>query len=274
MTPAASKRARATKARPKKKKRPTTAARKGAARKGKAANTAGRRKAATQRKAPSNSSRARRWAPRTRLQHALSRCDRLLGEVQLIEVDSVLEKAAYLILREGSSTAVAQKALKALHEHFIDWNEVRISRPSELARMIAGSRKAAALHRVDARVRRLRDMIDQVYNDRNDPSLDFLLEMKTSERFEYLEDVDDLGIHNAYALVQWLSDDERLVLVSPALAKTAQKLGLVASAAVTRVRKELSALAQKNQLVAIQAHLNQLGEREGEWPPSLAELVA
>ena len=81
-------------------------------------------------------------------------------------------------------------------------------------------------------------------------------------------------LHHAYALVQWLSADDKLVAVAPSLAKAAHRLGCVDSAAVTKVRKELSGLADKNGLIAVQALLTQLGEIEEEqWPASLKELA-
>ena len=81
-----------------------------------------------------------------------------------------MEKAVYLVLREGANTALAVKALTVLREQFIDWNDVRASRPSELARLISGSTKSAPQRRVLERCQRVRELIDQVYNDRNEPS--------------------------------------------------------------------------------------------------------
>ena len=156
----------------------------------------------------------------------------------------------------------------------MDWNEVRVSRPSELARLLAGSDKAAAQHRWHERARRLRGLIDQVYNDKNDTSFEFLLELKPREQFEYLAELDDLGAHNAAALVQWLAGEDTFAHVPPSMARAAQRLGLVESAAPTRVRKELADLAGKDRLVGLAAHLTRLGELADEhWPAALAELA-
>lgn len=202
--------------------------------------------------------------------------DRAFGPIFLPETETVLEKAAALVLREQGTELTTTKALESLRADFVDWNEVRLSRPSELARLMTGTSKVATLKRWHERAERLGEMIDQVYNDKNDPSWEFLLELKTKARFEYLEDVDDLGLHNAYALVQWLSgDDKKLVLVSSEMAQASQALGLTESAAVTKVKKELSDLAGDfEELVTLQAHLNQLGDMEkDEWPGALKELL-
>lgn len=206
----------------------------------------------------------------------LDKLDRAFGPLVLPETESVLEKAAALVLREQGTELTTNRALASLKADFVDWNEVRLSRPSELARLMTGTSKVPTLRRWHERAERLREMIDQVYNDRNDPSLEFLLELKSKQRFEYLEDVDDLGLHNAYALVQWLSGDEKkLVIVSSEMAQVSQTLGLTESAAVTKVKKELSEMVSgMSELVTLQAHLNQLGDMEQkEWPGALRELL-
>lgn len=206
----------------------------------------------------------------------LERCDKSLGPVELPECRSVLERAVYLVLREQGTELTTAKALAVLREEFVDWNEVRISRPSELSRLMAGSGKGAAVRRFHDRAERIRELIDQIYNDRNDVSLEFLLEEGSKGRFEYLEDIDDLGLHNAYALVQWLSGEDKLALVSKEFAEAACALGLLESAAVSRAKADLAELtAGAAQVVALQAHLNQLGGMDREqWPPMIRELLA
>jgi hypothetical protein len=214
-----------------------------------------------------------RGGPKQRLAALLLKFDGLFGSIKPPESGTVLEKAVYLVLREGGGDGSATRGLQTLREGFIDWNEVRASRPTELALvMSAGGRTQKRLIET---ARRMKDLIDQVYGDRNEPSLEFLLELKTKERLEYLEDLDDLGLHNAYALAQWLSGEDKLVAVSPGMAKAAQRLGLVDSAAVTKVRASLSSLAADvPSLITIQAHLTQLGEmEETQWHSSLQEFL-
>ena len=224
-------------------------------------------------KVPGGTSAAAR---KRRLAALLERLDKSFGEVQTPELEDVMEHAVYLILREGASHTAAMKALASLREDFVDWNEVRASTPSELGRMMLGTNRASSLRKMYPRAERLKDMIDQVYNDRNDTSLEFLAESKTKEQIEFLEDLDDLGIHNAYAMVQWLSGDtSKLVAITSEVATLAKTLGLTDTAAVTKVKKELSELCPGERLVALQAHLGQLGELdEDEWTPSIKEFVA
>ncbi len=209
--------------------------------------------------------------PRQRWAALKPKLDALFGEIRPPEGLSVIEKACWLILREGGTPAATERALKSLREDFVDWNDVRASRPSELARLLSGVSRASTLRKVDQRCRRLREMIDQVYGDRNDVSFEFIAELKAKERFEYLSELEDLGLHNACALAQWMSGDDKLVVVSTELCQAAQKLGLCDSAAQTKVRKELSALADGAELISMQAHLTQLGALDEPWPNAVAE---
>lgn len=243
-------------------------------------STPGTARKATARKTSAKAGAAASTKPRKKpskaqLTRVLEQCDKMLGAVSMPECRSVLERAVYLVLREQGTDNTTSKAMAVLREEFVDWNEVRISRSSELSRLMSGSSKGPAIRRFHERADRMRELIDQVYNDKNEPSLEFLMEERTKGRFEYLEDVDDLGLHNAYALVQWLSGEDKLVLVSKELAIAAYALGLTESDAVTKVKAELSELADGlGMLVALQAHLNQLGGMEQtQWPPSIRELA-
>jgi hypothetical protein len=190
------------------------------------------------------------------------------------DTESTVEKAVYLVLREGGSQASTERAMRSLREDFVDWNDVRLSRPSELARLMSNSSKAVTIRRLVGRCERIREMLDQIYNDRNEVNLEFLLDEKPKGQIEYLEDIDDLGIHNAYALSQWLSGEEKLVLASPELCGVCSKFSITGSAAASKVRKELSDLLAEGQATAVQAHLNQLGDMdEPDWPGSVKEYL-
>ncbi len=245
-----------------------------AAKEAKAAKVA--KLAADKKAAAKPAPRKLKGTPKSRLEKALPVLDKLFGELTLPEDGTVLEKAVYLVVREGHPADVTLRYMAALKEHFIDWNDVRVSRPTELARMLLGpGRVAQSTHRkLIERGRRVRELIEQIYGDRNDTSLEFLLGLKSKEQVEYLLDLDDLGAHNAVALAQWLSGDDKLVHVTQELAEASLKLGLTDSAAVTRVRKDLSALAPKTDLVRVAAHVTQLGAAGETWPDAATELLA
>ncbi|MFT7461670.1 MAG: hypothetical protein ACI9EF_000004 [Pseudohongiellaceae bacterium] len=209
------------------------------------------------------------------LAEARENLDRIYGPIALPETADILEKAVYLVLREGGTELTTTKAMKALKAEFVDWNEVRVSRSSELARLMSGTSKVAGIRRFHERSTRLREMIDQIYGDRNETSLEFLLEEKPKGQLEYLEDFDDLGLHNAYALVQWLHGKDDIVLVSAEMASAASMLGLIDTPAVTKAKKSLNEMC-KNRIdrVTLVAHLNKLGDLEyKEWPSAMKEMM-
>ena len=278
--PKATKATKATKAKATKAKAPKAKAKasKAAAPKAKAAKPAAPKAAAPKAKAAKKSAPARKRrkvAPKVMLAGLLEKLERCYGAVNLpSETESTVEKAVYLVLREGGSQASTERAMRSLREDFVDWNDVRLSRPSELARLMSNSSKAVTIRRLVGRCERIREMLDQIYNDRNEVDLEFLLDEKPKGQIEYLEDIDDLGIHNAYALSQWLSGEEKLVLASPELCGVCQKFLITESAAVSKVRKELSDLLASGQSTAVQAHLNQLGDMdESDWPGSVKDYL-
>lgn len=242
---------------------------------GKSASKAPAKESGTTVSAASPAKRSRKRAPKTIYAELLEKADRLFGPVVLPECDSVLERAVYLVLRETGTELTTTKAMKVLREEFVDWNEVRVSRASELARLMSGTTKVSGIKRFHERSNRMRELIDQIYGERNEPSLEFLLEDKPKGQLEILEDYDDLGMHNAYALVQWLSGKHDLVLVSTEMVQAAHTLGLLESAAVSKAKKPLSAFASDlGSAVTLQAHLNQLGFLEqDEWPTAIKEML-
>lgn len=237
--------------------------------------TAKRRAPSGPGRTPPKAAGTRFGSDKSRLVALLKHCDELFGDIQPYEEGSVMERAAYLVLREGGrGSRFAREALATLRGEFVNWNEVRLSRPSELARLVAGSGKPKDAAPLLEAMQRLVEMIDQVYNDRNECSLEFLLDTPFKDRLEYLEDVDDLGLHNAYVLLQWLSGSDELVAPSPELAKLAKRLGFIDSAAAATARKALGALVPPDRYPALLAHLTLLAEQdEDEWDSSLARFV-
>ena len=59
------------------------------------------------------------------------------------EARPVLEQLLYGVLRDGATREQADKAYKKLQEHFFDWNEIRVSQPLEVARVLDGLPDAA-----------------------------------------------------------------------------------------------------------------------------------
>ena len=73
------------------------------------------------------------------------------------ETRPVLEQFLYAVCREGTTRERADRAYRALCEHFFDWNEIRVSSPREIEEALAG------LPGAEARAQRLISLLQEVF---------------------------------------------------------------------------------------------------------------
>jgi endonuclease-3 len=69
----------------------------------------------------------------------------------------VFDQFLYAVCREGTTRAKADRAFRALGEHFIDWNEIRVSSPREIEETLA------ELPDADTRAHRLISLLQEVF---------------------------------------------------------------------------------------------------------------
>jgi endonuclease-3 len=69
----------------------------------------------------------------------------------------VLEQFLYAICREGVTRKQADRAFHSLHEHFFDWNEIRVSSPREIAEALG------ELPNAEERAQRLISLLQEVF---------------------------------------------------------------------------------------------------------------
>lgn len=85
------------------------------------------------------------------------------------------------VLSDGASDSRARSAFKRLQEAFVDWNEMRVTPPDEVAEMLRGlpaaRDKAAAMN----------TFLNAIFESRNVLTLDFLTEKPKREARSYLE---------------------------------------------------------------------------------------
>ena len=87
----------------------------------------------------------------------------------------LLEELIFLILAEGepkSRPKGAAKAMDRLRQDFVDWNEARVSAPGEIADTLA--REDHPLRDIPAKAALLRKVLELIFSENNDMSLDFL----------------------------------------------------------------------------------------------------
>lgn len=85
-----------------------------------------------------------------------------------------------VIVARGSSVAAARKALSAIRESVVNWNELRVTRPWEVSAFLGGIRdadeKAAAIH----------DVLANIFEGTHDLELSFLEGASAQEARDFL----------------------------------------------------------------------------------------
>jgi endonuclease-3 len=112
---------------------------------------------------------------------------RRYGEAPRIMVTSPVEHALRTILGEEAAAAQVEDALDRLRRHFVDWNDLRVSRPREI-RDVLGS----DFPRSGYKARVIPRLLDQVFKQHNSMVWNFLEalgKVQTRAYFEKLEEV-------------------------------------------------------------------------------------
>jgi endonuclease III len=94
-----------------------------------------------------------------------------------------MEEMLVGILAEGASERKGAYALSAISRYFVDWNEVRVSAPCEIASAmpeLAGAVDKAAL---------VRHVLQRIYDLSSEMTLDFLKERSPAEAAEFIEEI-------------------------------------------------------------------------------------
>ena len=92
-----------------------------------------------------------------------------------------MEEMLVGILAEGASERKGASALSAISRYFVDWNEVRVSAPCEIASAmpeLAGALDKAAL---------VRSVLQRIYDLSNEMTLDFLKERSPADAAKFIE---------------------------------------------------------------------------------------
>lgn len=175
---------------------------------------------------------------------------RRYGDEPRAPVTHPVEHAVRTILAEEATSDAVEKAVERLRRHFIDWNDLRVSRPREIREVLG-----ATFPRGGYKARVIPRLLDQVFKQHNSMVWDFLETMgkvETRGYFEKLEEVrpfvaatiarDCIGAHafpvdNDVARVLG-----RLAIVDPAAQPEANMQGLLERAVKSNRAFELHRL--------------------------------
>jgi endonuclease III len=122
-----------------------------------------------------------------RLERVRLHLRRRYGDPPRVTVTHPVENALRAILNEEAAGAQVDEAMERLHQHFVDLNDLRVSRPREIRDVLGtdfprGGHKARVIPR----------LLDQVFHQHNSMVWDFLEAMgkvETRTYFEKLEEV-------------------------------------------------------------------------------------
>jgi len=122
-----------------------------------------------------------------RLERARLFLRRRYGEPPRAVVTHAVEHALRAILSEEATAAQVEEAMERLHQHFVDLNDLRVSRPREIRDVLG-----ADFPRSGLKARVIPRLLDQVFHQHNSMVWDFLEAMgkvETRAHFEKLEEV-------------------------------------------------------------------------------------
>ena len=131
----------------------------------------------------------------------------------------VVDLIVYHQLHLSMPVEPALRSFRQLKEDFVDWNEVRVSSLREVQEEIADGPQALQLAVF------IKDLLDFVHRERQDVSLEFLMEQNLGEIRKYLRRVRGLD-GSTVDLVLRVRKEYPVFPISPAMGAVLQRLGL------------------------------------------------
>ena len=112
---------------------------------------------------------------------------RRYGDQPQVPVAHPVEYALRTILAEETTADAVEKAMDRLREYFVDWNDLRVSRPREIREVLG-----ASFPRSGYKARVIPRLLDQVFKQHNSMVWDFLEAMGKVQARAYFEKLEDV----------------------------------------------------------------------------------
>jgi endonuclease III len=186
----------------------------------------------------------------------LDRLEKGYGRSRSLSDRPPLDQLLFLILQERWDAGEAMPAFEFLSSEFADWNDLRVAMPGELAAAIGRFSPPDALNRC----KRMLQLLDHVFRERNKITLDFMLDWEEGKRHDYLAKLPMLSASVVHAFLQQLAPAGRLV-VSPQALRVASRIGLITKTASLNVgRKAFESLLKETDWVRFQTLVTRHGD--------------
>ncbi len=173
-------------------------------------------------------------------------CSKIEGEygrtVTPIASMPPIDAVVFLIIATRHTKEVAERSHKALVTDFVDWNEVRVSSPREIAISLKIKERAAR----EERAQEIRDFLVSLFRERSQVSLAFLTELDYEAAAEMVGGLEGVNAGLAAQIALFLSPEEG-IQSSTHLVRVARRLGLVDKRATpTKTRAALEKMVGDN----------------------------
>jgi endonuclease-3 len=166
---------------------------------------------------PSPRPKTNRW------RQVLKRLERQHGRPERRDAPSPLEALILGLLKAETSERVAERALRRLTAEFLDFNEVRVTRPREIADAIQSV--ADPLEKATRIVR----VLSALFQQRGTMDLDFLRRLPAVQARAFLESLDGVDARAVATVMQSLGAPA--IPADAAVVRLAKRLGLADRAA-------------------------------------------
>lgn len=184
-----------------------------------------------------------------------SRLWRLYGPVEPPEQGPVLDELVATILSQNTSDATSSAAFEELRRRFPDWDAVRKAPATRIAKAI----HKAGLSRQKAP--RIRQILQQIYQDRGELSLEFLHQTPTHKAIEYLANFSGVG-PKTVACVLLFACRKPVLPVDTHVHRVSRRLGLIGPRInAVRAHVELAAMVPPRLVLDFHIQLIRHGRR-------------
>ncbi len=170
-----------------------------------------------------------------------------------------LEQLVLAVLEEGSSEGDASSALRALKHCCVDWNETRVARIPELSRCLG------SLPDPEERARRVRDLLNRLFDLRGSVDLSFLRERKPAEARRALLELDSDMQRPVISMILFELCPGATIPLSPGALRAARRYNLVSRVGTKKqLQKVLEEDLSPEDAARLVQHLEYEAAREAE----------
>ncbi len=144
----------------------------------------------------------------------------------------------------------ADDAVARMAEGFVNWNELRVARLPEIARLID------PLPEADKRAKNVREILNRLFDRHGAMELDFLADMKLTEGRKVLQEIYPAAPRQVLSIVLYAIVPGATLPISPEGLKAARKKGLIGrSGTKAQLQKALAADLEQEQAARMAHYL-------------------